>query len=115
MVRWLCLTTLVLLVLSVSACKGDTKTQIVGKWEATFTDKRSGTDTKMVWEFLPDGTFTVKPMNDYIVVDKDKYQVSTDGRTVNFRSAVFEETTCTFNGNTMTGENQRSVIKFKKL
>jgi len=105
----------VLLVLSIPSCKTDAKTGIVGKWEATLTDKRGRGESKMVWEFLPDGTFTVQPLNDSTIVDKDKYQISPDGKTVKFRSAVFDETTCTFDGSTMTGENRDSLFKFKKL
>ena len=113
--RWLCLTVLVLLVLSIPSCKTDTKTGIVGKWEVTLSSRRGGSDTKTVWEFLPDGYFTVKPWNDETIIDKDKYQVSADGRTVKFRSAVFAETTCLYDGSTMAGENETTIFRFKRL
>ncbi|HEY3028491.1 MAG TPA: hypothetical protein VGJ55_20255 [Pyrinomonadaceae bacterium] len=114
--RWLCLTTLVLLALSMPACKGDAKSQIVGKWEATITHKRSGNVAKLLWEFLPDGTFTAAPLNDPgTIVDKDKYEIIDDGRSVKIRSQLIEDGTCTLERSTMTGETRGSLVKFKKL
>jgi hypothetical protein len=115
-VRWFCLTTLMLLALSVPACKGDAKSQLVGKWEATITHKRSGSEAKLLWEFLPDGTFTAAPLNDPgTIVDKDKYELANDGRTVKIRSQLVEDLTCDIDLSTMTGETRNSLVKFKKL
>ncbi|HEY8184525.1 MAG TPA: hypothetical protein VIF64_00570 [Pyrinomonadaceae bacterium] len=116
MVRWLCLTTLVLVAFSIPACKGDAKSQLVGKWEATLTQKRSGNETKVLWEFLPDGTFTAAPLGDPgTIVDKDKYQISADGQTLTFRSQLIDHVPCIINVSTMTGETPESLVKFKKL
>ena len=115
-VRWLCLTTLLLLALSVPACKGDAKSQIVGKWEATITHKRTGYEAKLLWEFLPDGAFTAAPLNDPgTFVDKDKYEIIDDGRSVKIRSQLIEDGTCTINRSNMTGETRGSLVKFRKL
>ena len=115
-VRWLCLSTLVLLALSVPACKGDAKSQIVGKWEATITHKRSGNEAKLLWEFLPDGTFTAAPLNDPgTIVDKDKYEIIDNSRSVKIRSQLIADGTCTIDRGTMTGETRGSLVKFKKL
>src|SRR6266550_6127782 len=115
MLRWLCLTTLlVLLALSVPACSRDAKSQIVGRWEATLTHKRSGTETKMLWEFLPDGTFTAAPLNDpTTIVDKDKYQLSDESKTVRIRSQIVDNVTCAVDGSSMTGETPEYLVKFK--
>lgn len=56
MTRLLILIVLLLVTLSVSSCKRDAKSQLVGKWEATLTHKRSGNVVKELGEFLPDGT-----------------------------------------------------------
>lgn len=115
-VRWLGFTTLVLLALSVPACTGNAKSQLVGKWEATITHKRSGNEVKLLWEFLPDGTFTAAPLNDPgTIVDKDKYEIIDEGRRVKIRSQLVEDQTCTIDLSTMTGETPGSLIKFKKL
>jgi hypothetical protein len=114
--RWICLSTLVLLMLSVSACTGDAKSEIVGKWEATITHKKSGNEAKFLWEFLPDGTFAAAPLQDPgTILDKDKYQIIDGGQMVKFRSQLAGDVICTSNGSTMTGENSESIIKFKKL
>jgi len=107
---------LLLLALSVPACKGDAKSQIVGKWEATITHKRTGYEAKLLWEFLPDGTFTAAPLNDPgTFVDKDKYEIIDDGRSVKIRSQLIEDGTCTINRSNMTGETRGSLVKFRKL
>ena len=41
----LCLATLVLLTLSITACSAVGKAPLVGKWEATVTHNRSGNET----------------------------------------------------------------------
>ncbi|MEP6912022.1 MAG: hypothetical protein ABI923_04670 [bacterium] len=115
-VRWLCITTLIFAALSVPGCKGDAKSQLVGKWEATITHKRSGNESKVLWEFLPDGTFTAAPVNDPgTIVDKDKYEITDEGRSVKFRSQLIEDCPCTIDRSTMTGETRGSLVKFKKL
>lgn len=116
-VRWLCLTTLLLLALSVIGCSSDAKSELVGKWEATITHKRSGNAVKVLWEFLPDGTFTAAPLEDPGThVDRDKYEVINDGATIKLRSQLLEGgSTCEVNRGTMTGETSGSVIKFTKL
>lgn len=115
-VRCLGLTILVLVALAIPACMKDAKSQIVGKWEATLSHKRTNTDTKVLWEFMPDGTFTAAPWVDpTAIVDKDKYEVSADGQTVKIRSQLMDNATLTFEGSTMFGETPEYNIKFKKL
>ena len=112
----LCLATLGLLILSITACSGVGKAQLVGKWEATVTHKRSGNETKMVWEFLPDGTFTAAPLEDAgTFVDKNKYEVLDEGKSVKINSQLLDYVTCTLQGNNMTGETPEVVVKFRKL
>lgn len=111
-----CLTTILLLALSILACSGLAKSGIVGKWEATVTHKRSGNVTKMLWEFLPDGTFTVAPLEDPATfVDKNKYQIIDEGRSVKIRSQLVDDVTCTVDGSTMTGETPENLVRFRKL
>jgi hypothetical protein len=113
--RYLCVT-LVLLALAIPACMRAANSQIVGKWEATLLHKRSNTETKMFWEFMPDGTFTAAPWVDPgTIVDKDKYEVSADGQTVKIRSQLVDNATCTFEGSAMFGETPEYTVKFKKL
>ena len=112
-----CLPCLFLLafLISVSACAG-TKNNIQGKWEANIVSKRSGQGSKVIYEFLPDGTFTATPPGDTTIVDKDKYQVLDEGRTVKIHSSLFEgEAVCTFSGDAMQCEADDSYINFKKL
>lgn len=114
MTRWLCLTTVILLASLLPDCTGGAKSGLGGKWEATITDKRNGTETKLLWEFLPDGTFTAAPLNDpTTLVDRDKYQVIDEGRTLKMRSQLIEDATLPIGGSTMTAETARSLIKFK--
>ncbi len=111
-----CLATLLVLVLSITACSGVGKDQLVGKWEATVTHKRSGNETKMVWEFLSDGTFTAAPLEDpEMFVDKDKYEVLDEGKSVRINSQLLDYVTCTLQGNTMPGETPEAAVKFRKL
>lgn len=112
----LCLATLVLLTLSLTNCSTVGKTQLVGKWEATVTHKRSGNQTKMLWEFLPDGTFTAAPLEDPgMFVDKNNYEVLDEGKSVKINSQLIDDATCTLQGDTMTGETPEAVVKFRKL
>ena len=112
-----CLRCLFLLafLISPSACAG-TKNGIQGKWEANIVSKRSGQGGKVIYEFLPDGTFNATPPGDTTIVDKDKYQVLDEGRTVKLRSQLFGgEAVCKFTGDAMQCESDNSYINFKKL
>jgi hypothetical protein len=112
-----CLRCLFLLafLISLSACAG-TKNDIQGKWEANIVSKRSGQGSKAIYEFLPDGTFNATPPGDTTIVDKDKYQVLDEGRTVKLRSQLFAgEAVCKFTGDAMQCESDNSYINFKKL
>jgi hypothetical protein len=101
--------------ISLSACAG-TKSGIQGKWEANIVSKRSGQGSKAIYEFLPDGTFNATPPGDTTIVDKDKYQVTDEGRTVKLRSQLFAgEAVCKFTGDAMQCESDNSYIQFKKL
>jgi hypothetical protein len=118
MVRSLSLITLVSLTLSVLGCQREAKSGsgIVGKWEATLTYKRTGNETKMLWEFLPDGTFQAAPFSDpTAIVDKDAYRLIDEGQSVKIKSQLVDDATCVINGNTMTGETPNYIIKFKRL
>ena len=98
-----------------SACAG-TKNGIQGKWEANIVSKRSGQGGKVIYEFLSDGTFNATPPGDTTIVDKDKYQVLDEGRTVKLRSQLFGgEAVCKFTGDAMQCESDNSYINFKKL
>ena len=112
-----CLRCLFLLafLISLSACAG-TKNGIQGRWEANIVSKRSGQGGKVIYEFLPDGTFNATPPGDTTIVDKDKYQVLDEGRTVKLRSQLFGgEAVCKFTGDAMQCESDNSYINFKKL
>ena len=101
--------------ISLSACAG-TKNNIEGKWEANIASKRSGQAAKVIFEFLPDGTFTATPPGDTTIVDKDKYQVLDEGRTVKLRSSLFAgEAVCRFTGDAIQCEADDSHISFKRL
>jgi hypothetical protein len=112
-----CLRCLFLLafLISLSACAG-TKSGIQGKWEANIVSKRSGQGGKVIYEFLPDGTFNAMPPGDTTIVDKDKYQVLDEGRTVKLRSQLLGgEAVCKFTGDAMQCESDNSYINFKRL
>jgi len=101
--------------ISLSACAG-TKNGIQRKREANIVSKRSGQGGKVIYEFLPDGTFNATPPGDTTIVDKDKYQVLDEGRTVKLRSQLFGgEAVCKFTGDAMQCESDNSYINFKKL
>jgi hypothetical protein len=62
------------------------------------------------------GKNTAAPLVDPgTIVDKDTYEVSTDGHTVKIRSQLMDNATLTFEGRTMFGETPQYNIKFKKL
>lgn len=106
---------LLALLISLSACAGTTK-GIEGKWEVNIASKRTGQGSKVIFEFLPDGTFQAMPPGDTTVVDKDKYQVLDEGRTVKLRSQLFGgEAVCQFTGDAMQCEADDSYLQFKKL
>lgn len=50
------------LLISLSACVG--ARNVHGKWEADFASKSSGPGSKVIFEFLPDGTFNAMPPGD---------------------------------------------------
>src|SRR5687767_8683998 len=88
---WRSIAALLLLALTSAACTGDSKSELVGKWQATITQKRSGDAVKVLWEFLPDGNFTAAPLEDPgTLVDRDKYQIINDGATIKLRSQLLE-------------------------
>jgi hypothetical protein len=106
---------LVAFLFSLSAC--GSKNSIEGKWEVSIASKRTGQISKVNYEFLPDGTFNATPPGDTTVVDKDKYQVLDEGRTVKFRSQFFKgEAVCTFGADrSFQCEADDSYVTFKRL
>ena len=108
----LCLFFLAFLV-SLSACAGSS---IQGKWEANVVSKRTGQGSKVIYEFLPDGTFNAMPPGDTTIVDKDKYQLLDEGRTVKLRSQILGgDAVCKFTGVTLQCETETTNISFKRL
>ena len=103
------------LLISVSACGGSRNIQ--GKWEADITPKRAGlARVKVIYEFLPDGTFNAMPAGDTAVIDKDKYQLLDDGHTLKMRSQLFGgDADCKFTGNAIQCETETANINFKRL
>lgn len=110
-----CLLCLFLLI-SLAAC-ANSQRGIQGKWEATIASKRlGGGDSKVVYEFLPDGTYKATPPGDDTVVDKDKYQLVDEGRTLKFRSQFFNgEAVCKYIGEAIQCEADNAYINFKRL
>ena len=105
---------LLALLISLSACGGARSLQ--GKWEADFASKRSGPGSKVIFEFLPDGTFNAMPPGDTTIVDKDKYQLLDDGRTLRIRSQLLGgDATCKYTGDTIQCETETANINFKRL
>lgn len=72
---------------------------------------------KILWGFLPDGTFTAAPLEDPgRSVDKDRYELINDGATIKIRSQLLDGgSTVEINRSTMTGETAASTVKFTKL
>jgi len=115
-----CLHCLFLLVLltSLVACGGSSKPIIQGKWEVTLVSRRSGQEgSKIIYEFLPDGTFNAMPPGDTTtVVDKGKYEVLDEGRTVKIQSPLLGgEAVCKFVEDALRCETPEAQIDFKKL
>jgi hypothetical protein len=86
--KYSCLFLLAFLI-SLSACAGP-NTSITGKWEANIVSKHSAQGSKVIYEFLPDGSFNATPPGDTTIIDKDKYHVVDEGRTVKLRSQLFD-------------------------
>ena len=102
--------------ISLSACAGTKNNSVLGKWEGNIVSKPGGPGTKVIYEFLPDGTFNATPPGDTTVVDKDKYQVLDEGRTIKIRSQLFSgEVVCQFMGDAMLCKGDNAQINFKKL
>jgi hypothetical protein len=105
------------LLISLSACGGTRNIQ--GKWEAEFASKRSGSGgpgSKVIFEFLPDGTFNAIPAGDTTIVDKDKYQLLDDGHTLKIRSQLFGgDAVCKYTADAIHCETETTNINFKRL
>ena len=114
--RCLCCLFVLTFLTSLSAC-GGSQSKVEGKWEATIASKRTNQPAKVIFEFLPDGTFQATPSGDTTVVEKDKYQVQDDGRTVKMRAGnLFHgEAVCKHSPDAMQCESDDSYINFKKL
>ena len=112
-----CLRCLFLLVLltSLVACSA-AEPNILGKWEGTLVSKNSGEGAKIIYEFLPDGTFNAMPPGSDTLVDKDKYEVLDEGRTVKLRSQLLEgDVVCKFVDDALKCITNNGQINFKKL
>jgi len=105
---------LLTLLITNSACSFSKS--IHGKWEADFVSKRSGPGVKVIFEFLPDGTFNAMPAGDTTIIDKDKYQLLDDGHTLRIRSQLIgDDSVCKFTGDAIKCENETTVINFKRM
>ena len=106
---------LLALLISLSACVG--ARNVHGKWETDIASKRTGEQgAKVIFEFLPDGTFNAMPAGDTILVDKDKYQLLDDGHTLKFRSQFLGgDAVCKISGDDMQCETETAKINFKRL
>jgi len=110
---------LVVFLLPLVACGGATN-PLVGKWEGTIFSKRTGqVGSKVIFEFLPDGTFNAMPPGDATIVDKDKYQILDEGRTIKIRSQLLgggaNEAVCKFVGRALQCETEEAQTNFRKL
>ena len=102
------------LLISLSACVG--ARSIEGKWEADIASKSSGTGSKVIFEFLPDGTFNAMPPGDTTVVDKDKYELLDDRHTLKIRSQLLGvNPVCKYTGDAIQCETETANINFKRL
>jgi hypothetical protein len=107
---------LVAFLISLSACAVTRNNNIQGKWEGNIVSNRSGQGSKVIFEFLPDGTFNAMPPGDTAIVDKANYQVLDEGRTVKLRSQILGgETVCKFAGDGLQCESESAHIDFRKL
>jgi hypothetical protein len=106
---------LLALLISLSACAGSRNIQ--GKWEADIVSKRTGSPgSKVIFEFLPDGTFNAMPPGDTTIVDQDKYQLLDDGSTLKIRSQLLGgDAVCKFTGDAIQCETETAKINFKRL
>ena len=102
------------LLISLSACGGAKSIQ--GKWEADVAMKNSGPGVKIVFEFLPDGTFNAMPAGDTILVDKERYELLDDGHTLKIRSQLIgADAVCKYTGDAIQCETETANINFKRL
>ena len=107
---------LLALLISVSACVGAGK-KIQGKWDTDIASKRTGEQgAKVIFEFLPDGTFNAMPPGDTTIVDKGPYEILDDGRTLKFRSQlVGSNAVCKISGDDMECQTDTATVNFKRL
>jgi len=102
------------LLISLSACGGSRSIQ--GKWEADIASKSSGPGSKIIFEFLPDGSYNAMPPGDTTIIDKDKYQLMDDGHTLKMRSQLFGgDAVCKYTGDAIQCETETANINFKRL
>ena len=102
------------LLISLSACAGARNIQ--GKWEADIASKTSGPGVKIVFEFLPDGTFNAMPPGDTTLIDRDKYQLLEDGHTLKIRSQLLgNDAVCKYTGDAIQCESETATTNFKRL
>jgi len=102
------------LLISLAACVGARSIQ--GKWEADIASKSAGPGSKIIFEFLPDGTFNAMPPGDTTVVDKDKYELLDDGHTLKIRSQFLGgDAVCKYTGDAIQCETETANINFKRL
>jgi hypothetical protein len=105
---------LLTLLILLSACGGARGIQ--GKWEADITSKGSGPGVKIVFEFLPDGTFNAMPSGDTALIDRDKYQLMDDGSTLKIHSQLLGyDAACKFTGDAIKCESESASTTFKRL
>jgi len=102
------------LLISLPACT--TARSIQGKWEADIASKSSGPGVKVIFEFLPDGTFNAMPPGDTTLIDKDKYQLLDDGHTLKIRSQLLgTDAVCKYTGDAIQCESETANTNFKRL
>ena len=102
--------------ISLSACVSGGKKKIQGKWDPDFASKHPGNDVKVIFEFLPDGTFNAMPPGDTTLVDQDKYQLLDDGHTLKIRTQLLGvDPVCNFTGDAIKCETETANINFRRL
>ncbi|HET6977441.1 MAG TPA: hypothetical protein VFI24_14015 [Pyrinomonadaceae bacterium] len=105
---------LLAVLIPLSACARARSVQ--GKWVTDFVSKSTGEGAKVVFEFLPDGTFNAMPLGDTIIVDKDKYELLKDGHTLKIRSQLLSgDAVCQFTGDAIQCGTEFAKINFKRL